>query len=234
MRTRGTRPVAAGNGTALQPRFFASAYSRLSIRRATSGLMPARSDPTLCSRPVSLLQQPIGGAQRCFASSGWASPCHELPAKRTKAVKPKPAGRRRTGFGEMRCRGFRHFRLMGCFVHCHRNAETRVRSCQRVCTQDRSIPAEWRRRREHIRIICGAIFPTDKSGWARGNHRLVSQPIVQQAYFSVANRKLFSFHDFQTGLGYFDNIGHARFKFCLLTLGQANIRPRGRCHRARR
>jgi hypothetical protein len=48
----------------------------------------------------------------------------------------------------------------------------------------------------------------------------------------VANRKLFSLHDF--GLGYFDNIGHARFKFCLLTLGQANIRPRGRCHRARR
>jgi len=50
----------------------------------------------------------------------------------------------------------------------------------------------------------------------------------------VANRKLFSLHDFQTGLGYFDNIGHARFKFCFLTLGQANIRPRGRCHRARR
>jgi hypothetical protein len=65
----------------------------------------------------------------------------------------------------------RRFRLIGCFVHCHRNAETRVRSCQLVCTQDRSIPAEWRRRREHIRIICGAIFPTDKSGWARGNHR---------------------------------------------------------------
>jgi hypothetical protein len=50
----------------------------------------------------------------------------------------------------------------------------------------------------------------------------------------VANRKLFSLHDFQTGLGYFDNIGHARFKFCFLTLGQANIHPRGRCHRARR
>ena len=33
----------------------------------------------------------------------------------------------------------------------------------------------------------------------------------------VANRKLFSLHDFQTGLGYFDNIGHARFKFCFLT-----------------
>ena len=29
----------------------------------------------------------------------------------------------------------------------------------------------------------------------------------------VADRKLFSVHDFQTGLGYFDNINHARFKF---------------------
>jgi hypothetical protein len=35
-------------------------------------------------------------------------------------------------------------------------------------------------------------------------------------------------------LGYFDNIGHAQFKFCFLTLGQANVRPRGRCYRARR
>jgi hypothetical protein len=41
-----------------------------------------------------------------FASSGRASPCHEVPAKRTKAGKSKPAGRRRTGFGEMRSRGF--------------------------------------------------------------------------------------------------------------------------------
>jgi hypothetical protein len=38
----------------------------------------------------------------------------------------------------------------------------------------------------------------------------------------------------QTGLGYFDNIGHARIKFCFLTLGQANVLPRGRCYRARR
>jgi hypothetical protein len=30
---------------------------------------------------------------------------------------------------------------------------------------------------------------------------------------------LFSLHDFQTGMGYFDRIGHARFKFCLLTMG---------------
>jgi hypothetical protein len=32
-------------------------------------------------------------------------------------------------------------------------------------------------------------------------------------------RRLFSLHDFQTGMGYFDRIGHARFKFCLLTVG---------------
>src|SRR5215207_11515398 len=58
--------------------------------------------------------------------------------------------------------------------------------CQRVCTQDRSIPAEWRRRREHIRIICGAIFPTDKRvGALESSCGLVSQPIVQQAYFSA-------------------------------------------------
>ena len=49
----------------------------------------------------------------------------------------------------------------------------------------------------------------------------------------VADRKLFSLHDFQTGLGYFDNICHA-LKFCFLTVRQANIRPRGRCHGARR
>lgn len=41
----------------------------------------------------------------------------------------------------------------------------------------------------------------------------------------VANRKLFSLHDFQTGLGFFDDIGHARFKFCLMTVGQANTGP---------
>jgi hypothetical protein len=41
----------------------------------------------------------------------------------------------------------------------------------------------------------------------------------------VANQKLFSLHDFQTGLGFFDDIGHARFKFCLLTVGQANTGP---------
>jgi hypothetical protein len=85
--------------------------------------------------------------------------------------------------------------------------------------------------------ITGANLSID-GGWARESSRgLLSQPIVQQAYFFrdlVVNRKLFSLHDFQTGLGYFDDIGHARFKFCLLTLGQANIRRRGRCHGARR
>lgn len=37
----------------------------------------------------------------------------------------------------------------------------------------------------------------------------------------MLNLRLFSLHDFQTGLGYFDRIGHARFKFCLLTIGRA-------------
>lgn len=41
----------------------------------------------------------------------------------------------------------------------------------------------------------------------------------------VANRKVFSLYDFQTGQGFFDDIGHARFKFCLLTIGQVNTGP---------
>jgi hypothetical protein len=36
----------------------------------------------------------------------------------------------------------------------------------------------------------------------------------------MSTLRLFSLHDFQTGLGYFDRIGHARFKFCLLTIGR--------------
>ena len=32
-------------------------------------------------------------------------------------------------------------------------------------------------------------------------------------------KRLLGLHDFQTGMGYFDRIGHARFKFCLLTVG---------------
>ena len=36
----------------------------------------------------------------------------------------------------------------------------------------------------------------------------------------IAGQRLVSLHDFQTGLGYFNDIGHARFKFCLLTAAQ--------------
>jgi hypothetical protein len=35
----------------------------------------------------------------------------------------------------------------------------------------------------------------------------------------VSRKRIVSLHDFQTGLGFFDRIGHARYKFCLLTLG---------------
>lgn len=38
-------------------------------------------------------------------------------------------------------------------------------------------------------------------------------------------KRLFSLHDFQTGMGYFDRIGHARFKFCLLTVGRPGTGP---------
>ncbi|MER8565941.1 N-6 DNA methylase [Mesorhizobium sp. M0924] len=41
----------------------------------------------------------------------------------------------------------------------------------------------------------------------------------------MSERRLFSLHDFQTGLGFFDRIGHARFKFCLLTIGRAGDGP---------
>ena len=41
----------------------------------------------------------------------------------------------------------------------------------------------------------------------------------------MTDRRLFSLHDFQTGLGFFDRIGHARFKFCLMTLGSKGSAP---------
>ncbi len=45
-------------------------------------------------------------------------------------------------------------------------------------------------------------------------------------FSSIVNeRRLVSLHDFQTGLGFFDRIGHARFKFALLTLGGAGVGP---------
>ena len=42
----------------------------------------------------------------------------------------------------------------------------------------------------------------------------------------IEGRRLFSLHDFQTGLGFFDRIGHARFKFCLMTVGRPNSAPK--------
>jgi hypothetical protein len=36
----------------------------------------------------------------------------------------------------------------------------------------------------------------------------------------LKQQQLFSLYDFQTGMGFFDRIGHARFKFCLLTVGR--------------
>jgi hypothetical protein len=41
----------------------------------------------------------------------------------------------------------------------------------------------------------------------------------------VEERRLISLHDFQTGRGFFDRIGHARFKFSLLTLTAPNSGP---------
>ena len=41
----------------------------------------------------------------------------------------------------------------------------------------------------------------------------------------VDQRRLVSLHDFQTGLGFFDRIGHARFKFALVTLAAPGTGP---------
>lgn len=41
----------------------------------------------------------------------------------------------------------------------------------------------------------------------------------------VEERRLISLHDFQTGRGFFDRIGHARFKFSLLTLAAPKAGP---------
>ncbi|MFT0875931.1 N-6 DNA methylase [Rhodopseudomonas sp. G2_2311] len=41
----------------------------------------------------------------------------------------------------------------------------------------------------------------------------------------VEGRRLISLHDFQTGRGFFDRIGHARFKFSLLTLAAPKAGP---------
>lgn len=39
------------------------------------------------------------------------------------------------------------------------------------------------------------------------------------------DRRLIGLHDFQTGMGFFDRIGHARFKFCMLTIGCPGAGP---------
>jgi hypothetical protein len=41
----------------------------------------------------------------------------------------------------------------------------------------------------------------------------------------ISRRRLIALHDFQTGLGFFDDIGHARFKFSLLTICAAGLGP---------
>lgn len=41
----------------------------------------------------------------------------------------------------------------------------------------------------------------------------------------VGERRIVSLHDFQTGMGFFDRIGHARFKFSLVTLGGPGVGP---------
>jgi N-6 DNA Methylase len=41
----------------------------------------------------------------------------------------------------------------------------------------------------------------------------------------VSERRMVSLHDFQTGRGFFDRIGHARFKFSLLTLAAPGAGP---------
>lgn len=43
--------------------------------------------------------------------------------------------------------------------------------------------------------------------------------------YLIEDRRLMSLHDFQTGLGFFDDIGHARFKFALLTICSSQSGP---------
>ena len=43
--------------------------------------------------------------------------------------------------------------------------------------------------------------------------------------YLVSERRLLELHDFQTGKGFFDAIGHARFKFSLLTIGAIGTGP---------
>ena len=62
----------------------------------------------------------------------------------------------------------------------------------------------------------GVILPTG-----------VATDATTAAFFAslIDDRRLFALHDFQTGMGFFDSIGHARFKFCLITLGAKGTGP---------
>lgn len=55
----------------------------------------------------------------------------------------------------------------------------------------------------------------------------IATDITTAPFFAslVDQRRLVSMHDFQTGLGFFDRIGHARFKFALLTLAATGTGP---------
>ncbi|MDR3720245.1 MAG: hypothetical protein P4L00_01485, partial [Candidatus Acidoferrales bacterium] len=66
------------------------------------------------------------------------------------------------------------------------------------------------------RARAGVIVPTG-----------IATDATTASYFGalLEERRLFSLHDFQTGMGYFDRIGHARFKFSLLTVGSKGAGP---------
>jgi len=55
----------------------------------------------------------------------------------------------------------------------------------------------------------------------------IATDVTTAPFFSslVDQRRLVSLHDFQTGLGFFDRIGHARFKFALVTLAAPGTGP---------
>lgn len=70
------------------------------------------------------------------------------------------------------------------------------------------------RQRTSIRLgRSGIIVPTG-----------IATDATNSAFFGhlVARNILLSLYDFQTGLGFFDDIGHARYKFCLLTMGEGS------------
>ncbi|QEX18088.1 hypothetical protein FRZ44_33920 [Hypericibacter terrae] len=82
-----------------------------------------------------------------------------------------------------------------------------------------------------------ALFAEHFSRLARGEGRAgaivptgIATDSSTSAFFGdlVENSRLISLFDFQTGMGFFDRIGHARFKFCLLTVlgrGGTSNRP---------